>query len=117
MKDPNSEKRISSTTNEYYISNPSLDETQAATLKAAIVNIDLSELDETDDMVQLSQGQSFETAVRALLSSFIDKRRASCDARPYGPHHLAPMYARFFGINIDELKDAKFLGRLRRAGV
>jgi hypothetical protein len=117
MKDPNSEKRINSTTNEYYISDPYFDETQAATLKAAIIDIDLSELDEADDMVQLSQGQSFETAAQALLSNFIDKRRASGDARPCGPHHLAPIYARFFGINMDELKDAKFLCRLSRAGV
>jgi hypothetical protein len=117
MKDPNSEKRINSTTNEYYISDLYFDETQAATLKAAIIDIDLSELDEADDMVQLSQGQSFETAAQALLSNFIDKRRASGDARPCGPHHLAPIYARFFGINMDELKDAKFLCRLSRAGV
>ncbi|KAM0270965.1 hypothetical protein ACHAPA_003034 [Fusarium lateritium] len=118
MKDPNSEKRINSTTNEYYISGPYFDETQATTLKAAIIDVDLGESDKADNLDQVSyQGQSFETAVRALLSSFIDKRRASGDTRPCGPHHLGPMYAKLFGIDMDELKDAKFLGRLRRAGL
>lgn len=119
-KDPNSEKRINSTTNEYYLSGPYFDETQATTLKGAIIDIELGGLDEADaDVIDhiTQQGQSFETAVRVQLSSFIDKRRASGDTRPCGPHHLAPMYAKFFGIDMDELKDAKFLSRLRRVGL
>lgn len=123
-KDPNSEKRINSTTNEYYLSGPYFDETRATTLKGAIIDIELDGLDEADadadaDVIDhiTQQGQSFETAVRVLFSSFIDKRRASGDTRPCGPHHLAPMYAKFFGIDMDELKDAKFLSRLRRVGL
>lgn len=119
-KDPNSEKRINSTTNEYYLSGPYFDETQATTLKGAIIDVELDGLDEADaDVIDriTQQGQSFETAVRVLFSSFIDKRHASGDTRPCGPHHLAPMYAKFFGIDVDELKDAKFLSRLRRVGL
>lgn len=120
MKDPNSEKRINSTTNEYYLSGPYFDATQATTLKGVIIDIELGGLDEADaDVIDhvTQQGQSFETAVRVLLSSFIDKRRASGDTRPYGPHHLAPMYAKFFGVDMDDLKDDKFLSRLRRVGL
>ncbi|KAL9572867.1 hypothetical protein ACKAV7_002552 [Fusarium commune] len=89
-KDSRSQKRLNSTIDEHYISAPYFNEGQAA---------------------------SFETAVRTLLGSFLDKRRASGDARPCGPHHLAPLYAKFFGIDLEELKEDKFLGRLRRAGI
>ncbi|CAG7556646.1 unnamed protein product [Fusarium equiseti] len=122
-KDNNSEKRINCTTDEHYISGPYFDNTQAAIIKAATVDVDLDRYTEDNgtedlDSVMVSQkGQSFEDAVRALLSSFIDKRRASGDVRPCGPHHLAPMYAKFFGIDMEELKEAKFLSRLRRSGI
>ena len=122
-KDNNSEKRINSTTDEHYISGPYFDETQVVIIKAATVDVNLdrhtedNRTEDLDSVMVSQQGQSFEDAVRALLSSFIDKRRASGDARPCGPHHLAPMYAKFFGIDMEELKDAKFLSRLRRAGI
>ncbi|KAL6914185.1 hypothetical protein ACHAP8_008733 [Fusarium lateritium] len=90
--------------------------------KAAAIDVELGRYTETADdkdleNLVLQQGKSFEDAVRAFLNSFIDKRRASGDARPCGPHHLAPMYANLFGIDMEELKDAKFLGRLRRSGL
>jgi hypothetical protein len=122
-KDPNSEKRINCTTDEYYISAPYFDERQAAIVKAAVVDADLGRDTESGttqdyDILMVSQkGRSFGNAIRALLGSFIDKRYASGDARPCGPHHLAPLYAKLFGIDMEELKDAKFLSRLRRAGV
>ncbi|KAH7487204.1 hypothetical protein FOMA001_g4621 [Fusarium oxysporum f. sp. matthiolae] len=92
-------------------------------VKAAIIDVDLvkhAEAADTEDIDRYlvsQQGMSFETAVRTLLGSFLDKRRASGDARPCGPHHLAPLYAKFFGIDLEELKEDKFLGRLRRAGI
>ncbi|KAH7192365.1 uncharacterized protein B0J16DRAFT_332905 [Fusarium flagelliforme] len=122
-KDNNSEKRINCTTDEYHISGPYFDETQVAIIKAATVDVDLDRYaedngtEDLDSVMVSQQGQSFEDAVRALLCSFIDKRRASGGARPCGPHHLAPMYAKFFGIEMEELKDAKFLSRLRRSGI
>ncbi|KAJ4254937.1 hypothetical protein NW762_009735 [Fusarium torreyae] len=119
-KGPNSEKRINFTTDEHYISSPYFDENQAATIKGAIIDVAIgSEENESNDptIMVCQQGQSFETAIRTLLDNFLEKRRASGDARPCGPHHLAPMYAKLFGVDMKELEDAKFLSRLRRTGV
>jgi hypothetical protein len=136
-KDPNSEKRINSTTEEHYISLPYLDENQATIIKRAIVGVDLGKhgsaaagvganLAEEEDtknrqgselVLSSHVGETFDTAIRAMMNNFIEKRRASGDARPCGPHYLAPMYASLFGIKQEELQDPKFLSRLRRNGV
>ena len=128
-KDPNSERRINSTTDEHYISAPYFEHDQAMVVKAAIVDADLpkhdpSISDYTDGKNNENssercglQGQTFDAAVRTMLNQFIDKRRASGDARPCGPHHLAPLYASLFGIGMEEIQDSKFLSRLRRAGI
>lgn len=105
-------------------------------VKSAIVDVDLGQhrlgaampggayyTDEEggDDSLNLAmeslRGKAFDEVVPALLKSFIDKRRASGDIRPCGPHHLAPMYALLFGIDLREVQDDRFLGRLRRAGI
>jgi hypothetical protein len=136
-KDPNAEKRINSTTEEHYISLPYLDDNQAKTIKRAIVDVGLgnrgpaaasvnANLAEEDDILNRRGselvlashvGETFDAAIRAMMNNFIEKRRASGDARPCGPHYLAPMYASLFGIEMEELQDPKFLGRLRRNGV
>jgi hypothetical protein len=56
-----------------------------------------------------------EDAIRGCLENFFEKRRASGDARPCGPHDMSPIYLAVFGISKAELKDEKFLSRLRRA--
>lgn len=76
-----------------------------------------SRADEDMDMARLVQGQSFEGALRIVLHEFTEKRRASGDARPCGPHHLAPLYAALFGVQLEEMRADKFLVRLRRQGV
>jgi hypothetical protein len=136
-KDQNAAKRLNSTADEHYISEPYFDNDQAAAVKAALVDIDLTEHNPTaaateyaqEDMGTGGEGQgfapnpaslrgaTFRCALEALLESFLDKRRASEDARPCGPHHLAPLYAWLFGIRLEEVRDEKFLGRLRRTGV
>jgi hypothetical protein len=40
-KDPNSERRINSTTNEHYISTPYFDKSQSEVIKSAIVDVDV----------------------------------------------------------------------------
>ncbi|KAF4435297.1 C6 transcription factor [Fusarium acutatum] len=124
-KDSRSQKRLNSTIDEHYISAPYFDEGQAAMVKAAIIDVDLvkhasAAADDIEDIGRdliSQQGKSFETAVGTLLGGFLDKRGASGDARPCGPHHLAPLCAKFLGIDLEELKEDKFLGRLRRAGI
>lgn len=58
-----------------------------------------------------------EETIHLQMATFFEKRRASGDARPCGPHTIAPLYRAVFGISKDELQDDKFLGRLRRCGL
>ncbi|KAK0390904.1 hypothetical protein NLU13_0407 [Sarocladium strictum] len=131
-KDPSAERRINQTTDEHYISLPYFDAAEADIVKTAIVDIAISQhfmnagmLGVDDDNVTDSPdalsghvlGKPFAEAVREMLKGFIDKRRASQDTRPCGPHHLAPLYASIFGVDLEELKDEKFLRRLRRYGL
>ena len=137
-KDPNAERRINTTTDEHYLSLPYFSPGEAAMIKAAIVDVDLNEHhlssvipadiyydndeEETGDdrlgsLVDHLKEKTFNEVTRAFLKSFIDKRRASGDTRPCGPHHLAPMYASLFGVDLKEMQDEKFKGRLRRSGV
>jgi hypothetical protein len=58
-----------------------------------------------------------EEAIKARLAGFLSKRKASGDARPCGPHDLAPVYMRVFGVAKAEIEDERFLRRLRRSGV
>ncbi|KAF7546043.1 hypothetical protein G7046_g9424 [Stylonectria norvegica] len=128
-KNPDSERRINSTTDEHYISAPYFDERQAAVIKAAVVDVHLScanggyddeaEMDEQGFRSAAAglESRNFDAALRDLMRTFVEKRRASGDARPCGPHHLAPMYAMLFGIKLDEVQESKILGRLRKSGV
>ncbi|KAG9251949.1 uncharacterized protein F5Z01DRAFT_258597 [Emericellopsis atlantica] len=141
-KDPAAERRINSTTDEHYISLPYFSQDEVAMVKSAVVETKISEHalggmlehinnDDDNDTTQPAdeertsscsvfeafEDKTFDSVVRSLLSNFIDKRRASGDARPCGPHQLAPLYASLFGIDLKETQDERFLGRLRRAGV
>jgi hypothetical protein len=58
-----------------------------------------------------------EEAIKRCLENFFEKRRASGDARPCGPHDIGPIYLAVLGISKEELKDERFLSRLRRAGL
>ncbi|KZZ88340.1 hypothetical protein AAL_08103 [Moelleriella libera RCEF 2490] len=106
---PNAQRRINATTDEHYISLPYFTAKNASLIKSAIV--DASGADKE------VQGQSFEGAIWIILQEFIEKRRASGDARPCGPHHLAPLYAALFGVQLEDIQADKFLIRLRRQGV
>lgn len=61
--------------------------------------------------------KTVEQAIQSSLQNFFQKRRASGDARPCGPHDLAPIYERVFDVSAAELKDDKFLVRMRRNGL
>ena len=51
------------------------------------------------------------------LANFFDKRKASGDARPCGPHDMLPIYLDVFKLKKGDVKDEKFLGRLKRSGL
>ncbi|OAA34911.1 hypothetical protein BBO_08998 [Beauveria brongniartii RCEF 3172] len=116
-KDANAARRINSTTHPHYISLPYFNQQQADAVEAAIV--DTIPVVEQEHLAVLAnipshQGQRFDAALGAFFQNFFDKRRASGDARPCGPHSLAPVYALLFGIDEKELHSAQFQDRLRR---
>ncbi|KAK7985367.1 hypothetical protein PG996_005391 [Apiospora saccharicola] len=61
--------------------------------------------------------ESVETAIQKAMANFFEKRKASGDARPCGPHDLAPIYEAVFGIEKEEVQDERFLSRMRRQGL
>ena len=139
-KDPSSEKRICSTTNELYISGPYFTDSEAIRIRTAIVDGVLGNADEAIDAatnvtVEAEEGETtggsmsdgtlstlnkdatVEEVIHTRLSNFFNKRKACGDARPCGPHDMLPIYLSVFGIVKEELKDDRFLSRLRRSGL
>jgi hypothetical protein len=133
------ESRTLATTDELYISAPYFTVDEAATIKQTQIlpptlqeipefeEIDYEQPDcEQDDGLKEpvveenaspTQLVTIEEAIKGCLENFFEKRRASGDARPCGPHDMGPIYLAVFGISKAELKDEKFLSRLRRAGL
>ena len=116
-KDPSSARRLNATIDEHYISVPYFTATEAETIKQATVDVEIGSHLVPGGENTPTFGKSLDEAIRMLLGNFLEKRRASGDSRPCGPHDLAPVYAALFGIELDEMQDDKFLGRLRRNGV
>ncbi|RYP70420.1 hypothetical protein DL771_005461 [Monosporascus sp. 5C6A] len=118
-KDRAAEQRTLSTTDELYISGPYFAPEEVVCVKSAIVDtvsVDSSDHDENYLPVGVNQLR-VEEAIHASLVNFFDKRRATGDSRPCGPHDMAPVFEAVFGISKEELLDEKFLSRLRRQGL
>ncbi|KAG9645086.1 hypothetical protein KCU95_g8269, partial [Aureobasidium melanogenum] len=124
------ELRTLATTDELYISAPYFTAEEAALVKnteiLAPTPTEVPEFEELDQEVTLEPRQTedvtshtvtIEQAIKDCLQNFFEKRRASGDSRPCGPHDMGPIYRAVFGISKEELKDEKFLSRLRRAGL
>lgn len=62
----------------------------------------------------IKEPKTVEGAIKERLAGFFDKRRASGDSRPCGPHDMAPICEKVFNIEPSELRDERFLSRLRR---
>ena len=136
--DPSSERRICSTTNELYISEPYFTDSEAIRVRTAIVDGTLDNTDEiidaptnitveaeegtpgastSDSTSTLTEDATIEEVIHSRLSNFFVKRKASGDARPCGPHDMLPIYLSVFGVGKEGLKDEHFLSRLRRSGL
>ncbi|KFZ03163.1 hypothetical protein V502_11179 [Pseudogymnoascus sp. VKM F-4520 (FW-2644)] len=133
-KDRAAEARTLCTTDELYISAPYFTPEEAVLIKNTVVSPPIladipefeafelegdmdAESNEPPKEVALQKTLTIEEAITSCLRNFFAKRRASGDARPCGPHDMAPIYKAVFGITRDELKNEKFLGRLRRTGL
>ncbi|KAG9515542.1 hypothetical protein KCU99_g5680, partial [Aureobasidium melanogenum] len=121
------ELRTLATTDELYISAPYFTAEEAALVKnTQILAPTLTEVPEFEELDQevtseprqtedvTSHTVTIEQAIKDCLQNFFEKRRASGDSRPCGPHDMGPIYRAVFGISKEELKDEKFLSRLRR---
>ncbi|KGQ05658.1 hypothetical protein BBAD15_g9088 [Beauveria bassiana D1-5] len=109
-----------------FITLPCFDQQQADAVEAAIVDtIPTVEHEHRWGQEHLAvlanipsqQGQRFDLALEVFFQNFFDKRRASGDARPCGPHNLAPVYALLFGIDKKELDSPQFQSRIRKERV
>ncbi|EGX88648.1 hypothetical protein CCM_08693 [Cordyceps militaris CM01] len=119
-RDPCSERRLNTTTDEHYLSLPYFSSEESQVIKNAVIDVEPALYNVPGDFGEDDArliSRSVADALELVLSGFFDKRRASGDSRPCGPHHLAPLYAALYGINLAELQDAKFLARLRRNGI
>ena len=114
--DTSSENRLSATTNELYISEPYFTHSEAAAIRSATLD-NLATLSNISDFSDRSGNPTIEEAIHHRLSDFLDKRKASGDARPCGPHDMVPIYSEVLGISKEEIKDERFLSRLRRSGI
>ena len=111
-----SEKRLSSTTNELYISEPYFRDVEASKIRTALIyKADVPDLS-SNGISPSAQGITIEQALHHKLENFLEKRKASGDSRPCGPHDMVPIYSSVFGISKEDLGDERFLGRLRRSG-
>lgn len=117
-KDRASEQRTMNTVDELYISTPYFTFEEAAHIKSAVVDSNLTNKDDfSTDLRGNAQPLTVEEAIHASLKGFFEKRKASGDARPCGPHEMAPIYEEIFGIPREDLQDERFLSRLRRQGL
>ena len=96
------ENRTLRTTDPLYTSEPCFSPEEAMLVKSAIA----------DD-----EGTTLEKRISERLENLFEKRRASGDWRPCGPHDMAPVYMSVFGIDSAELEDEKFVSRVRRSGL
>lgn len=108
IKDKISENRTLQTTDPLYISGPYFSPEEAASVKGALV--DGGEGREDNKL-------PIEQAITTSLENFFEKRRASGDSRPCGPHDMVPVYLECFGIGKEEIEDERFISRVRREGV
>lgn len=100
-KDKTCENRTKQTTDPQYISTPYFSDDEAALVKSTV----------------LPTGDTVEQAITNELENFFEKRRASGDWRPCGPHTMVPIYLSVFDIDKAEIEDEKFVSRVRRCGV
>ncbi|KAL9024922.1 MAG: hypothetical protein Q9196_006158 [Gyalolechia fulgens] len=111
-----SEKRLSATTNELYISAPYFTEAEAAQILSTPVEPSILSGESIAPSSNLLTA-TIQDTIQQRLASFFDKRKASGDARPCGPHDMLPIYLDVFQLQKEDLKNETFLSRLRRSGL
>lgn len=107
--DPSSEKRLSVTTNELYISAPYFSEAEAIQILSTRVETSTPSDENSVAPSPKILTASIQDTIHQRLANFFDKRKASGDSRPCGPHDMLPIYLEVFKLQKEDLKDEKFL--------
>lgn len=110
---PQSAKRLNTTTNVHYVSEPYFTPAQAAAVKHATV-CEVSQKSVSYTLDKSMIGKTVEEALGLHLGGFLNKRQASDDKRPCGPHDILPLYTALFGLDKACLDDESFLRRLKK---
>ncbi|KAG8527222.1 uncharacterized protein KY384_008652 [Bacidia gigantensis] len=118
VKDPRSEQRLSCTTHPLYISPPYFSDADSSNIRTALlVETSSSSATFNEETITLRPEMTVEEAIHGGLSNFLEGRKASGDARPCGLHDMLPIYSAVFGILKEQLKDERFISRVRKAGL
>ncbi|KAI4867208.1 putative C6 transcription factor [Hypoxylon rubiginosum] len=120
-----SQERLSLTVDPLYISSPYFTQEEAACVRAATVDTytennedpDARDPENNEKAIPIPQSKTVEDMLHTKFAKFLEKRRASGDSRPCGPHDMAPIYESIFGISQTKLEDENFLCRLRKSGL
>jgi hypothetical protein len=113
-----SQTRLSKTTDPLYISYPYFTESEATSIKEAIVDAYTESQDLANDsgnsLYLLGVQSTVQDMIETRMANFFNKWRASGNSRQCDPHGLAPIYEEVFGINRTELEEEGFLRCLRK---
>lgn len=101
------------TTDVLYISSPYFTPSESNLIKATIV----TGTSDSKSIPVIPEAKTVEEAIHERLAGSFDKRRAGGDSRPCGPNDMAHIYDKVFKIEPSELRDERFLIRLRRSGL
>ena len=113
------------TTDPLYISAPYFTADEAASLKGAIVDTWMPPAHDDPDIYEVldfegsleQEPMTVQEMIERCMARFLEKRRASGDFRPCGPHDMAPVYDAVFGLDGADLRAEGFLRRLRKSGL
>jgi hypothetical protein len=90
------ESRSLGTTDELYTSGPYFTPSEAACIKETIIEVTTdteertiaTDTENSDVILPIKDSKTIEEAIKERLAGFYDKRRASGDSRPCGPHDI-----------------------------
>ncbi|TVY56433.1 hypothetical protein LCER1_G001506 [Lachnellula cervina] len=119
------------TTDELYISGPYFTPEESSRIKSTVVSpptqdevpefealtLEDEPREPAKEMPTSSEDMTIEEAITSCLQNFFEKRRASGDARPCGPHDMAPIYREVFGVSKGDLSEGNFESRLKKHGL
>jgi hypothetical protein len=128
-KNPESKNRLEQTTHVRHLSGPYFTEMEAEKVRNAVVvgwrstREESEEYDEEENSTEpevtdaTDVPTTLDQAITHRLKNFLDKRKASGDARPCGKHDMVPVYLECFGAKKEEIEGEGFVRRATKYGL